>query len=678
MRIIKYELKKLFNYRAFVFILIACLIMGIISSLNSIYNNGRNPKEYKAFFTYIRSLNKLQIEEYIADSLDDSFSGKGKYSLGTIYPLSEQYKLINQYPDYLKSIEEQCKSISGISIFADKDSFAYRNAQKTQNAYNSIKKKKLPFDISEGIEMVLLNAISDILMVFLIFVSSIFVFTKDREVGMMNLLYSYPNGRAMLCISKLTVLFVSSLIISGLFLISGLILGSITYGLGDLSRPIQSVNGFIESNVNMTVYQYVIVHFAFKSISLFIWGLFFSFICLISQNSIQIYTFSSLIVFFEFKLFSKYDIHSSKGFLHDINLLSFVKPENFFCTYRNLNINENPVSLISTTIIVGVLLVCSIIPLAVVVFSKKKKNEFKRISFVRFRRKKRKIHSKSFYAFKKLFLLQKSFYIFIIWIIVILGFHASFSKPASIVDMYYKAYTTENSGIVNAETEDVILENEKYFTGIEKKALSGNMTMSERRDYENEKNRQEAFELFKSRCYNIRDSKYNTKIFYDTGYKRAFGVTNLHEIQTMTLLVFILCVLIISPMISSDNNLKMTNIIFSTTSGKKAYLKSNSIIAASVCSIASSFTYIPYFCNIIKYYGNQGIQSPIQSITAYSNFPLPLEIWQFALLFFVLITSGYILSGQLMLIISYNCKSRYTSVIINTTIFLLPLIIFFY
>lgn len=675
MRIIIYELKKLFYYHAFVFILIACLIMGIISSLHSIYRNERNPREYRTFFTYIRSLSDVQIEEYIADSLDDSLSGKGEYSLGTTYPLSEQYKLISQYPDYLKSIEEQCKSITGISIFADKDSFAYRNAQKTQIAYNSIEKMDLPFDISEGIEVVLLNAISDILMIFLIFVSSIFIFTKDREVGMMNLLYSYPNGRSMLCVSKLTVLFVSSLIISGLFLISGLIIGGVTYGLGDLSRPIQSVNGFIESNYNMTVYQYVIVHFAFKSISLFIWGLFFSFICLISKNSIQIYAFSLLILYFEFKLFSKYDIHSSKGFLHDINLLSFVKPENCFCTYRNLNINEKPVNIISTTIIVGFFLICSIIPLTIVVFSKKRKNEFKRISFVQFRRKKRKIHSKSFYDFKKLFLLQKSFYFFIIWSIVILGYHVSFSKPASIVDMYYKAYTTENSGIVNAETDDVILKNEKYFTEIENKVLSGNLTMSERRDFENEKNRQEAFELFKLRCYNIRDSKYNTKIFYDTGYKRAFGVTNLHEIQTMTLLVFILCVLIISPMISSDNNLKMANIIFSTTSGKKAYLKRNSIMAASVCSIASAFTYIPYFCNIIKYYGAQGIKSPIQSMTAYGNFPLPLTIWQFALLFLVLITFGYILLGQLMLIISYYCKSRYTATIINSTLFCFPLII---
>jgi hypothetical protein len=241
--------------------------------------------------------------------------------------------------------------------------------------------------------------------------------------------------------------------------------------------------------------------------------------------------------------------------------------------------------------------------------------------------------------------------------------------------MYYKAYTTENSGIVNAETEDVILENEKYFTEIEKKALSGNMTMSERRDFENEKNRQEAFELFKSRCYNIRDSKYNTKIFYDTGYKRAFGVTDLHEIQTMTLLVFILCVLIISPMISSDNNLKMTNIIFSTTSGKKGYLKCNSIMTASVCFLASVFTYIPYFCNIINYYGNQGIMSPIQSITAYKKIPFHLNVWQFALLFFVFITFVYILLGQLMLIISYYCKSKYTATIINSTLFCLPLII---
>lgn len=675
MHIIKYELKKLFNYRAYIFIFIACLIMGIFSSLRSIYSSEKNPKEYKAFFSYIKTLSDEQIEAYITDSLEDSFSGKGEYSPGTVYPLSEQYKQIREYPNYLETINEQCKNITSISIFADKNSFAYKNAQKTETAYNNIKNRYLPFDISEGLELALINTISDMLMLFLIFVSSVFIFTKDREIGIMNLLYSYPNGRVSLGISKIVVLLISSLIISGVFLISGLILGGVTYGLGDLSRPLQSVNGFIESNCNMCIWQYIIVAYIFKSISLFIFGLIISLICLISKNSIQIYGFSAIIIYIEYRLYSKYGILSEKEILHDINLISFIKPENYFSTYRNLNINEKPFNVLSITIIACFLLLIIITPLTITVFAKIRETEFKKISLEPFSNKSHKIHSKTYYALQKSLLHQRSVVIFFIWVIIICGYHSTFSKPASIVDMYYKAYTTNNSGIVNQETDHVISANEDHFKEIDIKAASGDLTMLERQELENERNRQEAFELFKTRCTAIRDGKYNARIFYDSGYKRAFGINGIQELQIMSLIILIVCVLTISPLIAYDNNLKITSIIFSTASGKGAYIKRNSIIAANICIISSIITFIPYFLNIIKYYGNQGLKSPIQSLTAFSNFPIPLNIWQFALLFFTFLTIGFVLLGQLMLIISYYCKSRYTSTLISLTIFIFPLTI---
>lgn len=675
MRITKYELKKLFNHRAYIFILIACLIMGTLSSLRSIYSSEKNPKEYKAFFSYIKTLSDVQIEAYISDSLENSFSGKGEYSPGTVYPLSEQYKQISEYPNYLEAINEQCKNITSISIFADKNSFAYKNAQKTETAYNNIKNRNLPFDISEGLELALINTISDILMLFLIFVSSVFIFSKDREIGIMNLLYSYPNGRVFLCISKIVVLLISSLIISGIFLISGLSLGGVTYGLGDFYRPLQSVNGFIESSCNMCIWQYIIVTYIFKSISLFIIGLIFSLICLTSKSSIQIYGFSAIIIYIEYMLYSKYDIHSEKEILHDINLISFIKPENYFSTYRNLNISETPFNLLSSTITVCFLLLIILMPLTIIVFAKKRGTEFKKISLEHFSNRSHIIHSKTYYALKKSFIHQRSVIVFLIWLIIICGYHSTFSKPASIVDMYYKIYTTDNNGIVNQETDSAISVNEEYFKEINRKSQSNTLSMSEKRELENERNRQEAFELFKTRCTAIRYSKYNTKIFYDSGYKRAFGINGIQELQIMSLIILIVCVLTISPLIAYDNNLKITSIIFSTASGKGAYIKRNSIIAANICIISSIITFIPYFLNIIKYYGNQGLKSPIQSLTAFSNFPIPLNIWQFALLFFTFLTIGFVLLGQLMLIISYYCKSRYTSTLISLTIFIFPLTI---
>ena len=361
--------------------------------------------------------------------------------------------------------------------------------------------------------------------------------------------------------------------------------------------------------------------------------------------------------------------------MHDINILSFIKPENYLSSYRNLNINENPINLLTATIICLIVLICIFAAISVVVFSKVRIIEFKKISHGIVLNRTKKVHSLLIYDLKKLLILQKSIVIFAVWMFIICGYHGSFSKPASVVDMYYKNYTTDHSGTVNSETDTVISVNNEHFKDVEAKAASGKMTIAERREFDNEMNRKEAFEIFKDRCDKIRNSKYNTELFYDTGYKRAFGVDGYHDLKYMALLIMSVCVLMISPMIAFDKNLKMTGIIYSTSSGKIAYLKRNSAIAAIICFTASACTFIPYFCNIIKCYGSQGISLPVQSLTAFCDFPSSLNIWQFALFFYGILTLACILLGQIMLIVSYNCKSRYTATLINATVFVFPIVI---
>lgn len=675
MRIFTYELKKLLSYRGFIFITAACIFMAVISSLNSVFSHEADPKEYRKFFSAVGSMNDDETAQYIDENLEATFSGNGIYSSASIFPLSEQFQRIGGYTDFLSSIEERCASITNLSIFADKNSFAYKNAVKTRTAYSSLKNTELPFDISEGVELAVSGNISDILMIFAMFAAAVFVFTKDKEIGIMNLLHSYPKGRSDLCIGKLEVLLISSFAINVIFMALKLMIGALTFGLGDLNRPIQAINGFMECSYNMSVWQYILVALIFKSLGGFLWGVLFSLICTLYRNSAQIYGVSAIIVIAEFLLYSKISTISKYGLLHDLNFVSFLKPDNIFSAYRNLNILGIPFNASIVIPLVWGIILTALSVSVMIIFAGGKNTEYKKILIGSKNNRCHKIHGKMFYALKKSLILQGSLAVIAVWIVAVGVFHASFSKPADIVDMYYQNYTCDNSGTVTDKTNSIINENDEYFKEIHERLTDGDLTMSERNRLQNEQNRESAFEMFKSRCNAIRDSRYDTEIFYDSGYKRAFGVNDKSEHQLMYLLILLLCALTISPLISYDKSRGLTSVIFSTASGKRSYIKRN-ITAAIIFSLfASIVVMFPYFFNIISEYGTHGISQPIQSIEAFADLVLPLNVWQYALGFFLLRSILFTICGLIMLTVSYRSKSRFSAVLINMTIFVMPALI---
>ena len=569
MRILHYELKKFFSYKSFLFIIAAVLVMSIVSTLWDIAGRHASPDEYRQIYSAIQSMSEEEAEAYITRQIDIAFSGEGGFSPDAMCSARERYAQIKGYGGVLDYIKERCRSITGISFFADEDSFAYKNALKTETVYDNVKINSLPFEVSEGVEIVLFNDISDILLVFVIFASAIFVFTKDKEIGILNLLHSYRKGRGSLCINKLLVLLIFSALANLVFIGANLAIGGFTYGLGDLTRPIQSVNGFFECSFNLSLWQYLLITFIFKSLGGFLWGVLFAFICSFSGNNAQIYGISVVVAVTEVLLYTKISTLSNYGLLHDFNLVSFIKPDNIFSTYRNINLFNEPFNALIVIPVVWTTLIALLIFAVVKTFAGEKNREYRKI-FLGIRRKsiKHKVHGKLYYAFHKSLALQKTGYLVAGWLVAVVIFHLSFTKPADLTDYYYKDYTTDNSGAVTAQTDEVIRIDEEYFSMLHEEFMSSDTTIERMQEIQGELQREGALFMFKARCEAIRDSKYDTEIFYDTGYKRAFGVNGNTESLQMALLIMIFTALAVSPLISFDRSRGLTSVIYKHSFGK--------------------------------------------------------------------------------------------------------------
>ena len=157
----------------------------------------------------------------------------------------EQLKAVGTYHQYLQSIDDTAATMTAVSIFADPNSFAYRNILKTPSAYDRVRSVQPVFAPSNGVLLVAQNIPSDILMLFIIFTAVTVIFYKDRESGITGLIKPLRYGRTRLALTKTATVFTVCLFTEGIIFLMNLWIGSVRYGLGDLSRPVQSLAGYL-------------------------------------------------------------------------------------------------------------------------------------------------------------------------------------------------------------------------------------------------------------------------------------------------------------------------------------------------------------------------------------------------------------------------------------------------
>lgn len=193
------------------------------------------------------------------------------------------------------------------------------------------------------------------------------------------------------------------------------------YGLGDLSRPIQSLGGFIGCNLKISVLEYLLLYVIFKFAAVFTIGAVLSLIAVNTKNTVSFYGISAVILAIEGLTFSLIHPLSKFSIFRYINLISFTRGNDIFCNFKNINFWGYPVPLIPTSIgaIVVISLICVI--LAAWMYSAKRNLEYKKIGIKLGFGKSEKIHSRPYYTLYKSMIMQKGA-IFVIFFIVAAGF----------------------------------------------------------------------------------------------------------------------------------------------------------------------------------------------------------------------------------------------------------------
>ena len=401
--------------------------------------------------------------------------------------------------------------------------------------------------------------------------------------------------------------------------------------------------------------------------------------------TLKFYVIVSLIFIPELILYVFLDPLSFLGPLKYVNIFEYIFGNEIFRTYKNINVFGYPINLLYISIAVLFLIMISCSLLTYHSFTFEGYSLFEKNSIhISEKELKTKISIRKpiWYTFYKSLILQRGLFFTIGFILMIILFSSSFEKKTDYFDFCYQNYTNIISGEITDETMSYIYEEEQRFDNvflqienIENSVENSIYISNELNDLYAQKRPYSAFNYIKERVLKIQNIE-NTKIFYDTGYRRLFGINNYDDDIFYIMIVMLYCSIIISPLFSFDSANGMNIVIYTTYSGYKSYVRRNKFVSGIYSISAVLIWNVTYISLILNQYGCPEIHTSLKSISEFSNIRYDITIFQYIVLIVFLRIFFVLVCAEVMCFISSKIKSVVISTIINTSFFVIPSLIY--
>ncbi len=338
-------------------ILLVCVILNLIFFLyvdQEVYSG----KEYRELWqAYLSGGNSSQEEIQRAQEEKEQCSENGMEAKKELYT-RYLYELNSAatYREYREGILTNAKRMVLFSSFSD-GSFARKNVEKTAGHFAQME----PVEITEGpflgVEKFFSPVTAALELIFL-FLAGYLLFIQENENGIRSLLYVTRYGKTRLFLAKTAVhilcVAAATLVMYG----SNFLILNAQYGLGDLSRSIQSVPKYRSCGNVLSVGGVL-----FSGIAVIIYLLasltvLFGFLCIWGKRTI----FSVLLFFgcvaVSVLCYMQIPINSALGWLKYVNPVFCLDVGEVLGKYVNLNLFGSPVSYLLAVIFIYAATAC--------------------------------------------------------------------------------------------------------------------------------------------------------------------------------------------------------------------------------------------------------------------------------------------------------------------------------
>lgn len=272
----------------------------------------------------------------------------------------ERTAYVDSFHERMEAIGQQADSMSGISIFARRDSFSERNLQQTKKDFEGmLSVQPVLFDcgfLEEYFSYKLLHGVAVLCAAVVAF-----VLVDENKPGLRSMIFSSVNGRGRLVAERIGALLLWDGILA-LLLYGGTLLAGNAVLQGGLFRclgyPIQSIPMFGNLPWKLGIGEFLLCYLVCRWLLLFlitlvVWTLLYSI-----DHVVAAFGAAGLLGVAEYLLVRMVDANSPVNVLRYCNLWYLTAGVDFFTEYKNLNVFSHAVNknvlIIWTGVILGV------------------------------------------------------------------------------------------------------------------------------------------------------------------------------------------------------------------------------------------------------------------------------------------------------------------------------------
>lgn len=672
MKLVVYELYKVFRIRLIAFLF--CLAI-LISSVSGIFIQ-------KSICTddFIKYINHSVSDDKpvgiaVAEALNCYEGAKPNFDEG----LQElgRFGLMVNYESIISAKIEQLNAQKSLSVF---DEYTATDAQKYIDEYNVIlQNSKSTEYISYGTEILTQNEIANLLLLFAIVIISFFIGFSDKICGASFLIFTTRKGRSNTAIAKILSLFIICIFSVVIVFTSLLITGDIRFSLGDLSRNIQSLPEFLYSTLNISVLDYLILFYLEKIFALFLYGMIIMTFSAVCKSAVFTSCVVALIGIAEGLMFFLIPESSAFMLLSKINIVSCYETNSLLSSYEHINLFSCPVELYLVVFIMLAVLLVILITVYILILSKKNSPGLKHGVFINklFSLSGiisiRKSSSLVFHEYFKTLVSNKAALILCGVAALSVVYYSSLNVEYDPADLRYKEYINRFGGTVTQETMDFINSEAEYYSDLElqKDIAYATGNTNEYLRVSEELKKYPGFVKFRNRAeYIFENSDKDLMLIYETGFEKLLDSSN-NKPQVMTIaLIFVLIILVI-PMYSNDNKKGLTLLIRTTVNGREKLFLLRSIISALLSVVIYVAVFLPDVLFVYNNYDLSGYDAKAQSLEILKEVSDLSVIGYLIISYAIRFVTVLIISFSLLRI-SFNSKNFIVGIIIGIALFILP------
>lgn len=615
-----------------------------------------------------------------------------------------QVSSVAHYEDYLAGIDEEAKIMTNSSLFGDPDTFSYRNIERTPPVYEHLKGTELPAADSEGLLLATEFKLTDVLLlaVFLIFALSMMV--GEREEGTLLLIKPTRKGYLETIAAKLLVMLAFSVAVTLAFYGQNLLLSGGLLGLGDLTRPVQSIRGMLASPYAMTAGDYLVVFFGAKVLAALTFSALLFCLCTVFRNGVSACLVPAGAIFLETLLYLTVGIHSYLSPLKVLNLVCMADASWFLGNYRNMNVFGYPVEVIPAALGTAVAvagLSCFFALFRYVRETSALSAENRLLSwwkaFLKKRRgRKRRAGGRRIRAglfgkeFFKVFVMERAGLVLLLFALLQWNSYRGFRIYQAPEELFYRQYVGWAEGVPLREAAGRYQEEQKRFDEIDRRAeraakayAAGELSYEEaeeaRMEVQAVQNARTGFgkalAQYEYVLGRVREGT-DAELFYASGWEALLDIQGQRvDVMDAGKLSFFLIVGL-AAVFSVEKTSQVELLQRTCVRGGGGVCRKKYWTGLLYGTFAWVIAFLPRYLTVFRAYGTAGFAAPLQSLSQLSEIPFNIPLWGYLVLVGLSRYLGMAAAAGLMFWLSKRTGNLIHTVLLGSLVLLLPVFLY--